>query len=168
MIEKIHLLAIIVFDLTATGVVRNAIRIASHIAAKGFKSEIWVMRNEGEFKKDVPKGQTIVEIGIPQAFDHFAVNRRLICLSAVPRIAQLIAERKPSILLSAGNHFHLAAGLAYRWAGRPETTRFLGRASNATPRLGRYWTQAGTIANSIDAMKYREMHHIIAVSHELA
>ncbi len=28
--------------------------------------------------------------------------------------------------------------------------------------------QAGTIANFVDAMKYREMHHIIAVSQELA
>jgi glycosyltransferase involved in cell wall biosynthesis len=168
MIEERPLLAIIVFDLTATGVVRNAIRIASHIAAKGLKCEIWVMRKVGEFKKDVPTGLTIIEIGIPQALGHIAANRRLVSLSAVPRIARLIAERKPSVLLSAGNHFHFAAGLAYRWAGRPPATRFLGRASNATPRLGRYGTQAGTIANFIDAMKYREMHRIIAVSHELA
>ena len=168
MIEERPFFAIIVYDLTATGVVRNAIRIASHMAADGFKSEIWVMRKEGEFKKDVPTGLTTIEIGIPHALGHFATNRRLVSLSAAPRIARLIAERKPSVLLSAGNHFHLAAGLAYRWAGRPPATRFLGRASNATPRLGRFGTQAGTIANFIDAMKYREMHRIIAVSHELA
>jgi glycosyltransferase involved in cell wall biosynthesis len=168
MIEERPFLAIIVFDLTATGVVRNAIRIASRIAASGLKTEIWVMRNEGEFKKDVPTGVAIVDIGIPHALGHFAANRRLVSLSAVSRIARLISERKPSVLLSAGNHFHLASGLAYRWAGRPAATRFLGRASNATPRLGRYWAQAGTLANFIDAMKYREMHHIIAVSHELA
>jgi glycosyltransferase involved in cell wall biosynthesis len=168
MIEERLLLAIIVYDLTVTGVVRNAIRIASHMAAKGLKTEIWVMRNEGEFKKDVPKELAIVDIGIPQVPGYFAANRRLVSLSAIPRIARLITERKPSVLLSAGNHFHLAAGLAYRWAGRPPATRFLGRASNATPRLGRYRNQAGAIANFIDAMKYREMHHVIAVSHELA
>lgn len=168
MIEERPFLAILVYDFTATGVVRNAIRIASRIAANGLKTEIWVMRNEGEFKKDVPTGLTIIEIGIPNALGHFAANRRLVSLSAVPGIARLIAERKPSVLLSAGNHFHLATGLAFRWAGRPPSTRFLGRASNATPRLGRYWTPAGAIANFIDAMKYREMHHIVAVSHELA
>lgn len=168
MIEEKPLLAIIVFDLAATGVVRNAIRIASHIAARGLKTEIWVISREGEFKKDVPTDLNIVEIGIPPVLGHIARSRRLLSLSAVPRIARLIAERKPSVLLSAGNHFHLAAGLAYRWAGRPPATRFLGRASNATPRLGRCGRQVGTLANFIDAMKYREMHHIIAVSHELA
>ncbi|HUQ35388.1 MAG TPA: glycosyltransferase [Aestuariivirga sp.] len=168
MTEAKPLLAIIVYDLTATGVVRNAIRIASGIAAHGLTTEVWVMRNAGEFKKDVPTGVSIIEIGIPRPLGHFAANRRLISLSAVPRIARLIAERKPTVLLSAGNHFHLAAGLAYRWAGRLPSTRFLGRASNATPRLGRYWAQGGAVANFIDAMKYREMHHIIAVSHELA
>ena len=168
MSEDRPLLAIIVFDLTATGVVRNAIRIASHFVAKGFKTEIWVMRNEGEFKKDVPKDLIVIEIGNPYIFGHLVPNRRLASLSSVPRIARLIAERKPSVLLSAGNHFHLAVGLAYRWAGRPSATRFLGRASNATPRRGSYWAQAGTIANFVDAMKYREMHHIIAVSQELA
>ena len=112
MTEEKPLLAIIVYDLTATGVVRNAIRIASRIAAHGLKTEIWVMRNEGEFKKDVPTGVTIIEIGIPHALGQFMANRRLISLSAVTRIARLIAERKPSVLLSAGNHFHLAAGLA--------------------------------------------------------
>ena len=56
MTEEKPLLAIIVYDLTATGVVRNAIRIASRIVAHGSKTEIWVMRNAGEFKKDYQLG----------------------------------------------------------------------------------------------------------------
>jgi glycosyltransferase involved in cell wall biosynthesis len=71
-------------------------------------------------------------------------------------------------LLSAGNHFHFAASLAYRLAGRPSSVRFIGRASNATPRLGRQDSFLGALANRVDAMKYSGMHRIVAVSRELA
>lgn len=168
MIEQSPLLAIMVYDFTATGVVRNAIRIASRAAAEGIRTELWVMRNEGEFKPDVPTGVTVVQIGGPAMLARLVIRRRLVSVLAVPRIAKLISARKPRVLLSAGNHFHLAAGLAYRCASRPPATRFLGRASNATPRLGRGVPALAAIANFVDAMKYREMHHIVAVSHELA
>jgi glycosyltransferase involved in cell wall biosynthesis len=63
---------------------------------------------------------------------------------------------------------HLAAGLALRLSVASKHIRFVGRASNATPRFGRQQTLIGGIANRIDAIKYRAMDRIIAVSHELA
>jgi glycosyltransferase involved in cell wall biosynthesis len=92
--------------------------------------------------------------------------RRLDVLLAVPRIAHEIRERKPRVLLSAGNHVHWAAGPAYVRAGRPATTRLMGRASNAPPN--RDAPLLGGLARAWDARKYNEMERIIAVSHELA
>lgn len=168
MIEAPPLIAVLVHDLSATGVVRNAIRIAGAVAAGGAEVELWVIRKDGKFAADVPEGVRIVEIGVPFGLGKPVAGRGLQNLLAAPRLARLINSRKPRLLLSAGNHFHFAAGVAYRLAGRPAHTRFVGRASNATPRAGRTSSLAGRIANLADSLKYREMDHIIAVSHELA
>ena len=154
-------LAILVHDLSATGVVRNALRIGGHMAARGLHYELWVVRAEGQFKTQVPPGVTLVQMGAARRH----LNRRLETLLAIPALARAIETRKPAVLLSAGNHFHLAASLAYARAGRPAHTRFMGRASNATPRVG---PGLALIANRWDALKYRGMHKVIAVSLELA
>ncbi|MCB1377028.1 MAG: glycosyltransferase [Alphaproteobacteria bacterium] len=155
-------LAVLVHDLSATGVVRNAIRVAVHMAATGHRTEIWVNHDRGAFRADVPATVTIRQIGSGRRLP----TRRLETLHAIGGMARLIRESQPAVLLSAGNHFHLAGGLAYRYAGRPAATRFMGRASNATPRLSLPWF--AWLANRIDAAKYAEMHRVIAVSHELA
>ena len=158
-------LAILVYDFSATGVVRNAVRIAAYAAAVGIKTELWTVRGEGPFRAPVPEGVSVVEIG-PSAARR--LNRGLANLTVVPWLSELIAKRQPGVLLSAGNHFHFAAGLAYRLAGSPSDIRFIGRASNATPRLGRQGSFLGALANRLDAMKYSGMHRIVAVSRELA
>ena len=160
-------LAILVYDFSATGVVRNAVRIAGHASAAGIKSELWTMRGEGPFRALVPGEVRVVEISRGPAGAR-GLGRGFANLAAVPRLSKFIAKRRPRILLSAGNHFHFAASLAYRLAGRPSSVRFIGRASNATPRLGRHDNFLGALANRLDAMKYSGMHRIVAVSRELA
>lgn len=155
-------LAILVHDLSATGVVRNAIRIATMAAGAGLNTEMWVLHHRGAFASRLPAGVAVHALRHGRSLP----LRRLETLMAAPRIATMIRDRKPAVLLSAGNHFHLAASLAYRLAGQPAATRFMGRASNATPRLG--WPGLSAIANAVDALKYRDMHRVIAVSHELA
>lgn len=155
-------LAILVHDLSSSGVVRNAIRIAGAAAATGMKTELWVLHNRGAFASSLPEG---VAVHILRG-GRFPSLRRLETLLAIRPVAAAIAERSPRILLSAGNHFHLSAGLAYRLARRPAETRFMGRASNSTPLLRLPGLSA--IANAFDAFKYREMRPVIAVSQELA
>lgn len=157
-------LAIVVHDLSATGVVRNAIRIAGHMANHGYRTELWVIRDSGAFRAQVPPAVTIRMIGARK----IKTVRRIETLLAVKTIAGLIALDRPQVVLSAGNHFHLACSEAYSRAGCPPDTQFMGRASNATPRLGRKIPGIAWLADTIDALKYRNMHKVIAVSHELA
>jgi glycosyltransferase involved in cell wall biosynthesis len=167
-------LCILLYDFASSGVARNAIRIAEHAASRGFSTELWVTRNSGPLKSQVSDKVSVLQVvnanGIASNIVEPAqgLRRRISSLATVPKLAQLITERKPEVLLSAGNHIHLAAGLAYRLAGRPSHTCLIGRASNAAPRIGRESTLLGTFVNWIDAVKYREMRKIIAVSHELA
>ena len=44
--------AILVYDLRASGVVRNALRIAHAAAASGLAAELWVVRDTGAFAED--------------------------------------------------------------------------------------------------------------------
>jgi len=157
-------LAVLVHDLSATGVVRNAIRIAAHMASRGHRAELWVVRDTGAFRAEVPANVAIRCLGTGPQISVRRLDTRL----AAARIAEAIGVYRPAVLLSAGNHFHLAAGRAYRLAGKPHSTRLMGRASNATPRIGRRLPFLAAIAHAIDARKYRDMERIIAVSHELA
>ncbi|MFT3670959.1 glycosyltransferase [Aestuariivirga sp.] len=155
-------LAILVHDLSATGVAGNAIRIAAGMAARGLSVELWVVRDGGAFRSRVPQNVAVRIIGSGTRL-HI---RRLEVLYAIPAIAREITTRQPRVILSAGNHFHWAAGPAYAKAGRPSGTRLMGRASNAPP-VG-HWPVFGHLARRWDAMKYKEMQTVIAVSHELA
>jgi glycosyltransferase involved in cell wall biosynthesis len=157
-------LAILVHDLSASGVVRNAIRLAGHMAAGGQRTELWVVSNEGAFRDQVPPAVAIRAFGTGGK----PGIRRFETLKAARAIAGAILAHRPQVLLSAGNHFHLAAGRAFRLAGRPAATRLMGRASNATPRFGRALPGIAALANAVDARKYRELQTVIAVSHELA
>lgn len=155
-------LAVLVYDLSPTGVVHNAVRIAGAAMDAGLTTEMWVMHDRGAFVSRVPGNVAVITLWRGRTLPF----RRLETLLAIRTIAAAIAERKPKVLLSAGNHFHVAAGLAYRQAGRPACTRLLGRASNAPPRIA--LPGLAGLARAIDAFKYREMHSVIAVSRELA
>jgi len=155
-------LAILVHDLSATGVVRNAMRIAGHVAKNGLKVELWVVSDGGAFRSRLPQGVGLRRFGARYRLP----IRRIETLSVVFAIAEGIRKKRPRVLLSAGNHFHLAAGLAYRWAGRPAATRLIARASNAPPSHG--WPVLAWFLARIDAIKYRDKDLVIAVSQELA
>jgi glycosyltransferase involved in cell wall biosynthesis len=155
-------LAILVHDLSATGVVRNAMRIAGHGAQNGLKVELWVVSDQGAFRSRLPAGVGLRRFGGPMRLP----IRRLETLAAAFSLAKGIKNEHPRVLISAGNHFHLAAGLAYRWAGRPATTRLVARASNAPPSHG--WPLLARLLAWVDALKYRNKHLIVAVSQELA
>jgi len=168
MTKEQGLLAVIIYDFSPTGVVRNAVRIAGYAAGEGVPTELWVWRNDGPFKHSVPGTVPVVEIDKEGAVGaRYGAARRIRIALGIPGIAKLLRERRPAVLLSAGNRCHLAAGLAYRLCNRPAQTRLIGRASNAIPgSAGR--TVLGKVAGALDGAKYGELHRIVAVSHELA
>lgn len=109
-------LQIFVSDLSATGVVRNAVAIANHAAGVGYDVRLLTCSARGVLAGEVDPAVTIVEL-LDQA------------IGALPRRSQLkqvfMAYRRhsrdwrPDILFSAGNHGHLLSTFA--WLGLPGT-----------------------------------------------
>ena len=74
------------------------------MANHGYRTELWVIRDSGAFRAQVPPAVTIRMIGARK----IKTVRRIETLLAVKTIARLIALDRPQVVLSAGNHFHLA------------------------------------------------------------
>jgi glycosyltransferase involved in cell wall biosynthesis len=160
-------LAVLIYNLAATGVTRNAIRIAVAAADRGMRTELWLWQSTGPFAELVPPNVKIVEFGNDSAMLRFGHLRRVGILMNIPALAQLIAKRQPRILLSAGNRCHLAWSLAWRLAGKPDHTIAIARASNANPMFSKKDSTA-RLLNRLDTLKFQSFQHIISVSHELA
>ena len=159
-------LAVLVYNLAATGVTRNAIRIAAAAANRGIHTELWLWQRTGPFGKLVPENVKIVEFGNRSAMLRFGHLRRAGIFLKIPALAKLITDRQPHILLSAGNRCHLAASLAWRLAGKPQQTITVARASNANPMFSKKGFVA-RLLNRLDTLKFKSFQHIISVSHEL-
>jgi glycosyltransferase involved in cell wall biosynthesis len=161
--------AVLSHSLSGTGVVRNGVRIANLAQSLGIGAEYWVISAEGPLRQDLHPDIPVVCIGPDWAE---RMPRRLAGLAAVAALGAMIRQRRPGILFSAGNHFHLTANLAFRLAGKPSDVRFAGRASNAMPgaeRLG-FLAQMPIMGGLLDALgraKYAGMNPVIAVAEEL-
>jgi glycosyltransferase involved in cell wall biosynthesis len=159
--------AILVYDLRASGVVRNAIRIARAAAASGLAAELWVVRRSGAFAEDTGRLPVrVIAEGPPR------LSRAADSLRAVPALAAAIRRLRPVVLFSSGNHMHAFACAAHRLSGA-SGTRLVARASNAlaaaTPPK-RAGLAAGLIRRSAAALEraqYGMMDGVIAVSREL-
>jgi glycosyltransferase involved in cell wall biosynthesis len=84
-------------------------------------------------------------------------------------LAELISERRPRLLLSAGNHFHKPAVAALARVSRDSAPLLIGRVSNALPRFS--W-RADKLPNSImkrvnARRRYDAMDALVAVSEEV-
>lgn len=161
--------AILSHSLAGTGVVRNGVRIANLAQSKGFATEYWVISAEGQMRQELHPDIPVVPIG-PQWMQR--IPRRLAGLACVAALGDMIRKRRPGLLFSAGNHFHLTANLAYRLAGKPSGVRFAGRASNAMPgaeRLGPLMAVPfmGGLFQTLGRAKYASMEPVIAVAEEL-
>ncbi|WCT74942.1 glycosyltransferase [Sphingomonas naphthae] len=101
-------IAIILFDLSATGVVRNAIAIANHLAERGYKIDLVVCAMRGPLRGFVSPAVRLVDLGSAQGI----ASRWLLLLRAIPDLATHLRRSRPDVLLSPGNHLHLFALLA--------------------------------------------------------
>jgi glycosyltransferase involved in cell wall biosynthesis len=152
-------IGILLYDLRASGVTRNAIRIGLAARMAGLDARLWPVRPQGDLLDMVPS-----ELPVEPIRDAPTERQRDVdcALSSWPmRIA--LAARRPAIVFSAGNqmHVHLA-----RVAGPPEARsyRFVGRASNAIASAGSAWRAP---LRPIERFQYGAMDRIVAVSEEL-
>jgi glycosyltransferase involved in cell wall biosynthesis len=162
--------SILGYDLRASGVVRNALRIAGAAAAAGLVTELWTARDDGPLRSEIPVGVTLRSAG----HSSMKLGRTVDLARAVPALSSYLKAVRPRIALSSGNHMHFAAELAHALAGRPTDVRLWARASNATLKhpIGAYLGHdlPRTLAIGVDtlnALQYRGFDHVIAVCHEL-
>lgn len=152
------------YDFRASGTVAKSIEIATAAHRSGLPVELWVVRARGPLMERVPPTIPIVEIG---RSSRSRTSRQIDLAFNTARLGRMLAARKPAILLSGGNHFHLPAHLALGLSGQRKAIRFGIRASNSSRRdahQGRIAWSA-MLANRI---KYAGADFTVAVCNELA
>jgi glycosyltransferase involved in cell wall biosynthesis len=160
-------LAIMLFDLSITGVVRNAVRIAAKAHEAGLATEIWVVQDRGPARVDVPDGVPIVSFGKDIGDLYSRRQRKAASLASMGALIELLRQRQPKLALSAGNHFHVLASAAFRDAEPGLQTRLIGRVSSALPRFS-WITLPHSLRKRRRARKQlMAMDRLIAVSEEI-
>ena len=157
-------IALLVYDLRGSGVVRNALRIAAAASDAGLRISLWPIRCQGELLGAVPANLPIRPIRNRSSH----LQRDLDSLAAVPALARAIDRDRPDVLVSGGNHTHLHAALALRRARAGPAIRFVGRASNAVVSAGASGKLGRAAIYGFERFQYRAMDRIVAVSDELA
>jgi glycosyltransferase involved in cell wall biosynthesis len=161
-------LAILLFDLAPSGVVRNAMRIADAAHKAGFETAIWVVQNQGRMGDELPRDVMVESLGLTVGDNYSRWQRKRASLSAADLLAALIRKRRPRILLSAGNHLHPLAVEAQHKAAVPGT-RLIGRVSNELPRFS--WSPLlfvpSVVKRVLARRRLRAMHRLVAVSEQL-
>lgn len=122
-------LLIFVGDLSATGVVRNAIAIANRAARDGYRVMLVTCRAEGELASTI---EPAVEVDQLLESKRANLPRPFQLARILPAYRARVREFRPDVLLSAGNHGHLASRIA--WAG--SSGKKIYRLSNDPDRPG--------------------------------
>lgn len=105
---------IFVSDLSATGVVRNAIAIANEAAASGYDVHLLTCSPDGIMRDQVRADVTLVRLARNV---HMSRPRRRQLHQALAEYRRHSRSWRPDIMLSAGNHGHLLSCIA--WLGLP-------------------------------------------------
>lgn len=155
------LVAICNYDLCASGTVRKSIEIATAASEAGLRVELWAIRRRGPLIRQVSAHVPVVEVSrLPGCVPNRAVDLAL----NVPGLAAAIRARRPSVLLSGGNHFHLPARAALAMARMNGKVQFIARASNSSRRA----RHNNLMTTWGDNLKYGGSDTIVAVSEELS
>lgn len=157
------LIGAVVYDLRASGVVRNLLRIAKSARANGLNFELWPMRAQGEFLDEARARAPLRPILDGQT----AAQRDWDTLTHSRALAEAMRARAPALVFSAGNQMHWHVARALRSLPEGARPRALARASNAVVSQGQSsWALRKAIAGQ-EAFQYRAMDHVVAVSEEL-
>lgn len=159
--------AIMLFDLTVSGVSRNAVRVANAAQAAGLKTEVWLAQARGELRDELDPDIAQRALGAELAAGYTRRERRLASKALAGSLASLYAEQRPLVALSAGNHFHDLAVAARRLVTEKEM-RLIGRVSNAAPNANRSFNPFKVLLKRRKASaRYAAMDRIVAVSGEI-
>ena len=107
-------LQLFVSDLSATGVVRNAVAIANEAAASGYEVRLLTCRPDGVLRNQIRADVTVVRL---LNGSNSGRSRRFELKQALVEYRRHSRQWRPDIMLSAGNHGHLLSTFA--WAGLP-------------------------------------------------
>ncbi len=93
------------------GLDRVAILMANGLAERGVKTELWMIRDQGPMRSLVSPKVTVRIIPVP------AIGRRsLQLLMQLPALVRALRQRRPDVLMSAGNQSNFAITLAAKLA----------------------------------------------------
>ena len=94
-------ISIFLHQLDATGVARNAIAIARHMQAAGWRAVIVTVRAGGEMAAaaDGLRHEVLGALGLP---------RKMELRLSIPRLSRTLGALAPDVVLSSGNHAHFA------------------------------------------------------------
>lgn len=107
-------ISIFVHDLGATGVVRNAFAIAARLERSGWQVRLVALRSSGVLAQLAPGIETVcLKAGKAR------LKRGLDLALGVAALRRHVLETRPDVLLSAGNHAHLACVAACAGLKRP-------------------------------------------------
>ncbi|MBB4857920.1 glycosyltransferase involved in cell wall biosynthesis [Novosphingobium chloroacetimidivorans] len=154
-------LAIFLHQLVATGVARNAVAIAQHMREAGWRVTLVTVRQGGELAH------------LADGLDHVVLGgaklpRKLELLRAVPALGRELTALAPDIVMSAGNHAHLA--MVYAAHGLRPTPRIVYRISNDLLHNARNGDPIATLSprRLIANLVVREASRLVLVSPHLA
>ena len=162
-------LAIMMFDYAPSGVVRNALRIAGAAQQAGIRTEVWTAQRVGEMVQEIPQGVEARSLGVDLGDPYSLRDRKRALVRVATPLAGMMAELRPRILLSAGNHFHKPAAIAIGQIAQEIAPRLIGRVSNALPRFS-WWPAKlpNSLIKRINARRrYQVMDRLIAVSEQV-
>lgn len=162
-------LAVVTFDLSSSGVNRNALRIAAAAQAAGMVTELWSAQDFGELRAELPPGVMYRTLGAEIGGGYTGRARRSAIVTVTKTLSDLIAVRQPQVTLSAGNHVHPFAVDAFTACPRRMGMKLVGRVSNALrPIEGPLWKLPGKVRKRVVTRKrYKAMHQLIAVTEEI-
>ncbi|WP_165356370.1 glycosyltransferase [Sphingosinicella sp. BN140058] len=135
---------IFIDDLGATGVVRNAIALATRLCAAGFVVEVAASCAQGALRGELDPRIRLTEL-LPSRWR--TAPRPVRLARALLGLRRRLASEQPDLILSAGNHGHLLTRLAASAAPRARTIyRISNDLDHARPgRLGRLGKIARTL-----------------------
>jgi glycosyltransferase involved in cell wall biosynthesis len=151
-------IAIFVHQLDATGVARNAIAIARHMDAAGWRAVIVTVRRNPEFDA-AAQGLRHEVLGA------MGLARKMELRLSIPRLRRTLDELAPDVVLSAGNHAHFAV-LGATWGALRARTVY--RFSNDLAHIGRGLRALTSHRRAVARLVARRAARLVLVSDDLA
>lgn len=154
-------IAIFVHNLAATGVVRNAIAIATEAVQHGYSVDLVVWRAEGTLAGTLNPDIRLVTLDT----SGIASGRETELIRAAKPLRRHLKAERPALILSAGNHGHLLVWASLRGL---DFVRRVYRISNELARPDEEGTFKSRFRHWTARLLLRDADRIVTVSSRLA